>query len=104
MPHQVRAGDGTAARRAGRIPVARRKAGECGRVGCGEAGQARSRDVGKGPGAAASGAAAGEARDDIPVSKELGPCYHWKTVNPGVLFPHRGRPTRSPMRPCSRKT
>lgn len=75
MPHQVRAGNGTAARRAGRIPVVHRKAGECGRVGCGEAGQAHARDVGKGLGAAASGAAAGEVRDDIPISKELGSCY-----------------------------
>lgn len=76
MPHQVRAGNETAARRAGRIPVVHRKAGECGRVGCGEAGQTHARDVGKGLGAAASGAAAGEVRDDIPISKELGSCYH----------------------------
>lgn len=75
MSHQVRAGNGMAARCAGRIPVVHRKAGECGRVGCGEAGQTHARDVGKGLGAAASGAAAGEVRDDIPISKELGSCY-----------------------------
>ena len=76
LPQLVCAGDGTAARRAGRVPVVHRKAGECGRVGCGEAGQAHARDVGKGLGAAASGAAAGEVGDDIFISKELGSCYH----------------------------
>ena len=48
----------------------------CGRVGCGEAGQAHARDVGKGLGATASGAAAGEVRDDISVPMELGPHHH----------------------------
>ena len=38
--------------------------------------RAHARDVGKGLGAAAQGAAAGEVRDDILISKELGSCHY----------------------------
>ncbi len=100
----VCAGDGTAARRASRVPVVHRKAGGCGRVGRGEAGQAHARDVGKGLGAAASVAAAGEVGDDILISKELGRAIIEKRSTQALSSRMAKGSQKSSMRLCSRKT
>ncbi len=72
----MRAGDGAAARRAGRLALVHGKAAEGGRIDGGEEGEADAGDLGQRLGAADPPAYVGEERGDIALPQNLGSCYH----------------------------